>query len=137
MENPKIKILSKRRFIQIWYNQNGTIESRHYYLDNKLHRKDGPAIIYYDNNGNIRTKTYYLNGVKHRTDGPAIIKYYQNQICEELYYLNNELHRVDGPSVIWYRRVGKISREFYHLNNKQLTKEEFDKTLLKKKLELI
>jgi hypothetical protein len=40
---------------------------RVYYLNNKLHREDGPAIEYA--NGN---KSYYLNDLLHREDGPAI-----------------------------------------------------------------
>jgi hypothetical protein len=38
----------------------------HYYLNDKLHRIDGPAVEYYD-----RTKIWYKNGLLHRLDGPA------------------------------------------------------------------
>jgi hypothetical protein len=43
---------------------NGT---RHWYLNGKLHREDGPAIEYA--NGD---RYWFLNGEIHREDGPAI-----------------------------------------------------------------
>jgi len=41
--------------------------NRWWYLDGKLHRKDGPAVEHYDG-----TKRWYLNGKRHREDGPAV-----------------------------------------------------------------
>jgi hypothetical protein len=38
-----------------------------WYLDDKLHRENGPAIEWVDG-----TKCWCLNGVFHRVDGPAI-----------------------------------------------------------------
>ena len=38
-----------------------------YYLNNKLHREEGPAIEYSDG-----YKAWYVNGEFHREDGPAI-----------------------------------------------------------------
>jgi antitoxin component YwqK of YwqJK toxin-antitoxin module len=44
------------------YYPKGNVSSEHYYLNNLLHRTDGPAIIdYYDTNGNISSKVYYVN----------------------------------------------------------------------------
>ena len=40
----------------------------HWYLNNKCHREDGPAILCHDG-----YKAWYLNGKLHRKDGPAII----------------------------------------------------------------
>ena len=43
---------------------NGT---KIWYLNEKLHREDGPAIEYSDGG-----KSWYINGKRHREDGPAI-----------------------------------------------------------------
>jgi hypothetical protein len=60
-----------------------------YFVDNKLHREDGPAIIY--PNG---TKFWYKEGNNHREVGPAKVWVDGN----EEWWLNGELHREDGPA---------------------------------------
>jgi hypothetical protein len=40
---------------------------KHWYLNGKLHREDGPAVERSDGH-----KSWYLNGKRHREDGPAI-----------------------------------------------------------------
>jgi len=45
-------------------DDRGTVR---WYLNGKLHRKDGPAVEYVDG-----TKYWYLNGQYHREDGPAV-----------------------------------------------------------------
>ena len=40
--------------------------AKHWYLDGKLHREDGPAIECSD-----EAKFWFLNGKRHREDGPA------------------------------------------------------------------
>jgi hypothetical protein len=71
-----------------------------WYLNDKLHRTDGPAVEY--SNGG---KAWYLNGELHRTDGPAI----ERADGTKGWWLNDELHRVDGPAIeyangtkVWY-----------------------------------
>jgi|ERR1700691_1465789 len=53
-------------------NHTGIVEdwdgSIEYYLNGKLHREVGPAVI--NSDGTIE---YYLNGKRHRENGPAII----------------------------------------------------------------
>ena len=39
-----------------------------WYLDGKLHREDGPAVIWADG-----TEEWWLNGKLHREGGPAVI----------------------------------------------------------------
>ena len=41
--------------------------TKHWYLNGKLHREDGPAVEYSDG-----IKHWYLNGKLHREDGPAV-----------------------------------------------------------------
>jgi hypothetical protein len=67
-------------------------DDKHWYLNGKLHRVDGPAIEYTGG-----AKYWYLNGKRHRVDGPA---------CEcangtKEWWLNGKYHRVDGPAVEW------------------------------------
>jgi hypothetical protein len=51
--------------------KNGLIISRNgtklYYLNDKYHREDGPALEYSDG-----SRYYFANGKLHREDGPAI-----------------------------------------------------------------
>ena len=65
--------------------------TKRWYLNDKRHREDGPAIEY--TNG---TKFWYLNGNRHRTDGPAV-----ECAGNKYWYLNDNLHREDGPAIEW------------------------------------
>ena len=61
-----------------------------YYLNDILHREDGPAVE--SANGN---KAWYKNGQCHREDGPAI----ERTNGDKLWYKNGKLHREDGPAI--------------------------------------
>jgi hypothetical protein len=61
-----------------------------YYLDDKLHRIDGPAKEWNDG-----TKCWFQNGKRHRIDGPAI----EYPDGEKHWYQNGLLHRLDGPAL--------------------------------------
>jgi hypothetical protein len=54
---------------------------KYWYLNDKLHREDGPAIEWA--NGD---KCWYLNGRLHREDGPAV----ECSIGYKAWYLNDE-----------------------------------------------
>ena len=75
-----------------------------WYLNDKRHREDGPAVEYADG-----SKEWYLNGKLHREDGPAC-EYADGSKC---WFLNGDLHRVDGPAYEW----ADGSKEWY-LNDK-------------------
>ena len=74
--------------------------TKYYYVNNVLHREDGPAIEYVDG-----SKYWYKNDKLHRENGPAVD-------CADGYkawYLNGNLHRDEGPAIeyssgynIWY-----------------------------------
>jgi hypothetical protein len=64
-------------------DKNGT---QRWYLNDKLHRTDGPAAIYADGD-----HYWCLNNTVHRTDGPAVI--YANG--GQLWYLNNVEYSFD------------------------------------------
>ena len=66
--------------------------SRHWYLDGKRHRDDGPAII--RRNGSFH---WYKNGLRHREDGPAI----EYADGDRWWYFEGKLHREGGPAIEW------------------------------------
>lgn len=84
-----------------------TAVNKHWYLNGKLHREDGPAIE--RANG---AKEWYLNGLLHRVNGPAI----ELDNGSNYWYLSGRRHRVNGPAVElsngekqWYLN-GKLQR---------------------------
>ena len=74
MNKPKVKV-----------NTNG---DKHWYLNGKLHREDGPACEYADG-----TKYWYLNDERHREDGPAV----ECADGDKLWYLNGKQLIVRPP----------------------------------------
>ena len=69
-----------------WYLDQG--EHIHW-MDEKLHREDGPAIEHPDG-----CEEWYFHGERHRKDGPAIFR----GPCQKEWYLNGKQHREDGPA---------------------------------------
>ena len=63
-----------------------------WFLNDKLHREDGPAIEWADG-----YKQWYRYGKCHRDDGPAIE--YPNGHKE--WYADGIWHREDGPAIEW------------------------------------
>jgi len=66
--------------------------SKHWLLNGKCHREDGPAVEFADG-----TKYWYLNGKCHREDGPAL----ECANGYKAWHLNGKYHREDGPAVEW------------------------------------
>jgi hypothetical protein len=64
---------------------------KYWYLDNKLHRVEGPAIEFI--NGST---AWYSHGKYHRIDGPAIEIIYTKE-----WWCRGFRHRFDGPAVEW------------------------------------
>ena len=88
-----------------------TAGCKEWYLNDKLHREDGPAVEWASG-----TKYWYLNGKRHREDGPAIEWANGNKS----WYRDDKLHREDGPAVEW-----ADGTRFWYLDGKSLTKSEF------------
>ena len=84
---------------------------KHWYVDGKLHRVDGPAIEYANSD-----KEWYVDGKLHRVDGPAVE--YANG--DKHWYIDGKRHRVDGPA-IEYANGDKS----WYIDGKSLTEEEF------------
>ena len=82
--------------------ENGT---RHWYLNDKRHREDGPAIEY--SNGD---RYWYLNDKLHREDGPAV-------------------EYADGDK-FWYINGKELTEEEYNnRNNVEVTLEDIAKAM--------
>ena len=83
--------------------------NQYWYLNGKLHREDGPAVIWA--NGN---KFWFLNGKCHREDGPAYI----SSDGTQAWWVNGEYHREDGPA-----RIFSNGTQLWYLNRKNVTDE--------------
>jgi hypothetical protein len=93
-----------------------------YYLNDKLHRLDGPAKEYI-----VGTKVWYQNNNIHRIDGPAI-EYSDGTKC---WYQNGLQHRIDGPACEWINGKKSWYYEGKYINC--TSQEEFER-LIKLKL---
>ena len=67
--------------------------SEYWYKNDQLHREDGPAILGIDANGNT-FQEWWINGKRHRENGPAVIS-----TDREYWYMHGVLHRFDWPAV--------------------------------------
>lgn len=91
-----------------------------WYVNNQLHREDGPAIEWSDGD-----KEWCLNGLRHREDGPA----FEGKNGDKVWWINDELHREDGPACEW-----ADGTKAWYLNGVEYTEKEFNQWLEKKKL---
>jgi hypothetical protein len=105
---------------KVQVDDNGTT----WYLNDQLHRVDGPAVE--RTNG---SKAWYLNGQLHREDGPAV----ESADGTKSWYLNGQLHREDGPAVeyadfanAWYLNGVEVTEEEVTKPVKQLTVAEIE-----------
>jgi antitoxin component YwqK of YwqJK toxin-antitoxin module len=84
--------------------------TKRWYINDKLHREDGPACEYADG-----YKSWYINDKLHRKDGPAIE--FANGSKE--WYSNGKLHREDGPAVEWANEY-----KAWYINGKRVTEQD-------------
>jgi|TARA_R110000772_G_scaffold64176_5_gene143503 hypothetical protein len=71
-----------------------------YYSDKAMtvrHREDGPASVYSDGD-----KYWYINGKLHREDGPAVLIDTDGVgEVDKYWYINGKRHREGAPAVEW------------------------------------
>lgn len=79
----------ERKFMSVDVDEYGT---KRWYLGNKLHRVDGPAVEWRDGD-----KLWYFYGKLHRMDGPAVERMNMNKE----WWVEGKRHRVDGPAIEW------------------------------------
>jgi hypothetical protein len=89
--------------------QAGVGRPKFYFLHDKLHREDGPAVEFA--NGD---KYWFLNDILHREDGPAL----ECINGDKQWYISGICHRIDGPAIEyatgrndWYLQGKKISKK--------------------------
>ncbi len=124
------------------HNKGSSIACSFYYINNNIHRDNGPAIIIYSKYPEIEQEIYYCNGVIHRKNGPAVIEYSNKKIKNINYIENGQLHRAEGPAHIKYldNQNGNTENQYYFrgkripdwvpkIENKRI---EFDKSLILK-----
>jgi hypothetical protein len=87
--------------------------NKYWYLNDKLHREDGPAVEIADG-----SKRWCLNGETHREDGPAIMW----ADGTKKWYINGNQHRLDGPAIISSHGYNEWYNEWY-INDHFVTKE--------------
>jgi hypothetical protein len=88
---------------------------KYWYLNDELHREDGPAVENADGD-----KCWYLNNKLHREDGPAV----EHSDGHKAWFLNGQRHREDGPAV--ERANGHKS---WFLNGEDLSEDEFNERM--------
>jgi hypothetical protein len=117
--------------------------NRFWYLNNQLHREDGPAVEIASGtkewwqNGKLHredgparelkdgTKGWWMDGRLHREDGPAI----EYTDGSQEWWMDGRLHREDGPAIYWATTGGQS----YYLNGIAYSKDEFLKRQNKSK----
>jgi len=52
-----------KKYVDYHHMTNSPI-GEYYYLNDQLHRKNGPAVMWYDKDGNIEKRQYYINGIE-------------------------------------------------------------------------
>ena len=113
--------MKKKPQLRKYYRPDGSVRLEEYWLDDQLHRTDGPAIICYRPDGSVRLEEYWLDDQLHRTDGPAIIWYNPaGSVERECYFLDHQLHRDSGPAIIWYDEDSRPKEEQYWLDGREI-----------------
>jgi hypothetical protein len=93
--------------------KNGCITedgSKAWYVDDKLHRLDGPAI-----EGADGSKQWYVDDKLHRMDGPA----YEYADGSKVWYVDGKRHRLDGPAVEY-----SDGTKYWYVDDKRIDEKE-------------
>lgn len=90
--------------------------SKYWYVEDKLHCEDGPAVEHLDGH-----REWYIDGLLHRVNGPAI----EFADGDKHWYAKGVRHREDGPAI-----VQASGGKFWYIDGKRLTQQEFN-TIIK------
>lgn len=106
------------------YKSDGTPLAEQWYVENRLHRQDGPAsLLYFPDHPHVMREEWYQEGILHRCGAPAVTLYDHNGVVlSQQWYQEGRLHRDEGPAWIelqpernsyeemWYCQ-GRLHRE--------------------------
>lgn len=101
-----------------FYYPSGNIRIRWYYINDKLHKVNEPAMIIYFEDGRESEVAYYLNNMMHNKNGPAYSSFYdngaQNKIiwCVNGYYFNHQ--SPNSPAYITFYKSGQVKCQQYY-----------------------
>lgn len=85
-----------------------------WFLENKPHGIDGPAIQMWDNNGQLICEWWFKFGKYHRDDGPAFQEWNADgQIICEQWYRDGIFHRDGAPAYQRWNNAGQLTDQFY------------------------
>ena len=105
------------------YWDNGQKKSERWYLNDKLHREDGPAYQRWHKDGQKEYERWWLNGKRHRENGPARQYWYSNgQKKYENWFLNNILYSREK----WVEELKKIGSPHYGEQKMLLDAEKYN-----------
>ena len=98
----------------IGYFENGKIEDQGWYINGKLSRTDGPAHMRYYENGNIRLQDWFINGKHHKRE-----EYFEDgNFKSQDWYMDGEFHRENGPARILYYKSGGVLTQGWYIRGK-------------------
>lgn len=66
-----------------YYNKDGSIYSKCWYLNDKLHKVDGPAEVYHRKDGSVDYEDYWLNDECLSREDFLVSKEYQNYLADQ------------------------------------------------------
>lgn len=77
-------------------------------------------------NGNGGERLHYVNDSLHREDGPAyIIEKDNGKVIYSAYYMNDKRHREDGFAREWFHLDGSIEQGCYYIYDQFLDESKF------------
>tara|TARA_R110002033_G_scaffold167447_1_gene206589 strand:+ start:3867 stop:4724 length:858 start_codon:yes stop_codon:yes gene_type:complete len=94
--------------------ENGKLCEEGWYINNELHREDGPALRRSDKDSTL--EVWYIDGKRHREGGPAY-QYANDEMIQDEWRIDGKLHREDGPA--FCKADGDIVHKEWYFNGKK------------------
>lgn len=100
--------------------EDGEIRLQEWWLNGKVSREDGPAIIRYFEDKSIRTEEWFFKGNHHRIGGPADTQFYRPGVLKyKIWYKDGKMHNSNGPASIEYYDNGNVEAIEWYKDGKK------------------